>query len=101
MSGRWKITSSGQVKGLPPTFMIDQTFQQISVRGADGETVIGEGRVSGTEFNLGLSEAAGVKPSSFTGTVEGNRLKASGPGRGATWEAEREGGTEKPLDQPQ
>ena len=101
MSGRWKITSSGKVKGMPQTLVIDQTFQQFSVRGADGETVIGEGRVSGTEFNLGLGEAAGVKPASFTGTVDGNRIKATGgPGGGATWEAEREPGTEKPLDPP-
>jgi hypothetical protein len=54
--------------------------------------------VSGTEFNLEIGEAAGVKRSSFTGTVDGDRIKADGSRRGTSWQAERDPGTEKPLE---
>jgi predicted O-methyltransferase YrrM len=98
MSGRWKVSADSGMKGIPETIVIDQTFQEISVRAADGDAVIAQGRLTGSEFYLTMSEAAGTKPVSFTGTVDGNSIKARGSRRGATFNAEREAGTEKPLE---
>ena len=98
ISGRWKVAADSKVKGMPETIVIDQTFQEISVRAADSDAVLARGRVTGSEFYLTMSETADAKPSSFTGTIDGNSIKASGSGRAATWKAEREAGSEKPLE---
>ena len=35
---------------------------------------------------------------SFTGTLDGNSIKATAASKGGSWKAEREAGTEKPLE---
>ena len=98
MSGRWKISADKNSKGMPESVVVDQTFQKFSVRAAEGGESLGEGRLHGNEFTLTLSKAADGKPASFSGTVEGNKIKASAASRGGNWTAEREPGTEKPID---
>ena len=98
MSGRWKVSGGKNRKGLPETVVVEQTFQRFSVRGDAGGEPIGEGRVHGTEFNLTLRGAGGGGGLEFTGTIEGNTIKASGSGKAGNWTAEREAGTEKPID---
>ena len=97
-SGRWKVAPEAKVKGLPPTVVIEQAFQEFVVRAEEGGAALGEGKVSGLEFYLTMDKATGVKPLSFTGTIDGNSLKATAAGKGTGWKAEREPGTEKPLD---
>ena len=97
MSGQWKVSADRSIKGMPETVLIDQTFQKIAVRASEGGEVIGEGRLTGDEFTLTMHKVAGGKPTTFTGTVEANSIKASIPGKSGTWKAEREPGTEKPL----
>ncbi len=98
MSGRWKVTPEGNTKGMPETIVIEQTFQMITARGTEGGEPIGQGRLDGSEFTLALGKTAGSAATTFTGTVEGNTIKAIAPGQRASWQAEREPGTEKPLD---
>ena len=99
MSGRWKISGDKNMKGMPQSVLVDQTFQKFSVRAEEGGEPIGEGRLHGTEFTLTLSKAADGKPATFTGTVEANNIKATASSRGGgSWTAEREPGTEKPID---
>lgn len=99
MSGRWKVTGDRNSKGMPETVFVDQTFQKFTVRSAAGGEVIGEGRLHGKEFTLTLSKPAPGGAMSFTGEVEGNTIKANATGKtGGGWKAEREPGTEKPLD---
>ena len=99
MSGRWKITSDQRGKGVPDNVLIEQTFQKITLRPAEGGDPIGEGKLTGNEFTVTLKGGAGGGASTFTGTVEGNSIKANSTGaKGGTWKAEREPGTEKPLD---
>jgi hypothetical protein len=96
MSGRWTVKSSG--RGMPATLVIEQTYQEIAVRTAEGGDVIGEGKLDGREFYLTLSKSAGATPISFTGTADGNSIKATAADGRETWIAEREAGTEKPLE---
>jgi hypothetical protein len=98
MSGRWKVTPDRDTKGMPETIVIEQTFQMITVRGPEGGEPIGQGRMDGGEFNLAFKKTAGRAATSFTGTVDDDRIKAIAPGQRASWQAEREPGTEKPLD---
>ena len=99
MSGRWKVTGDRNFKGMPETVFVDQTFQKFTVRSEAGGEVIGEGRLHGNEFTLTLSKPAAGAATSFTGQVEGNTIKANATGKtGGGWKAEREPGTEKPLD---
>ena len=103
MSGRWKVSGRGAAKGMPETVTVEQNFQKITVRAGEGEgggEVIGEGKLTGTEFTFTMRNAEGAKPLTFTGKVDGNSIKATGPGSGSGWTAEREAGTEKPLDPP-
>lgn len=98
MSGRWKVSGDRKLKGLPEIVVVEQTFQKIAVRAPDGEAVLGEGKLQGNEFTLMMNAAAGGQATSFTGTVEGNSIKATSTGGGGSWKAEREAGTEKVLD---
>jgi len=98
LSGRWKVAPDAKVKGLPQTVVVEQTFQEFVVRAAEGGAALGAGKVAGVEFYLTMDQAAGVRPLSFSGTIDGNSIKAIAPGQGAGWKAEREAGTEKPLD---
>lgn len=98
VTGRWKVSHDRNIKGIPESIMVDQTFQMITVRASDGGEVIGDGRLTGSEFYLTIYKAAGGKPMSFTGTIDGNSIQAHAPGKAASWKAEREPGTEKPLD---
>ena len=93
MSGQWKISGDKNSVGMPETVIVDQTFQKFAVRPHEGGESIGEGRIRGNEFTLTLSKGA-----TFTGTIEGNTIKATATGKGGTWKAEREAGTEKPID---
>ena len=97
LSGRWKITGETAAKGIPKTIEIEQAFQKITARDGEGGAVLGEGRVEGYEFNLTLGKAAG-KATTFHGRIEGNTIEAAAPGTSTRWKAEREPGTEKPLD---
>ena len=98
LSGRWRIADERGSKGMPKTIEIEQAFQMITARDADGGEVLGEGRVEGREFNLTLGKAAAGKPTTFHGRIDGNTIEASAPGKPVRWKAEREAGTEKPLD---
>lgn len=98
ISGRWKITGDTKSHGMPETVVVDQTFQKFSIRAHEGAEPIGEGRLSGTEFTLTVRSAPAGKPVSFTGTIEGSRIKATASGTGGGWKAEREAGSEKPID---
>ena len=98
MSGRWKISGDKNAKGMPPAVLVEQTFQKIAVRAADSDQVLGEGKLHGTEFTLTLNTGPGGGTATFTGTVEGNSITAKSAGKGGSWKAEREPGTEKPLE---
>ena len=98
MSGRWKISGDKNMKGMPQSVVVDQKFQKFSVRAEDAGEPIGEGSLNGTEFTLTLSKTADGTPASFTGTVDGNKIKARAAAKGGNWTAEREAGTEKPID---
>jgi precorrin-6B methylase 2 len=98
MSGRWRVRAEGSTKELPESVVVEQTFQKFTIRRSDGGNVIGEGSLAGKEFVLSAKLGPSNKPASFTGRVEGNTIKANAAGKGASWSAEREPGTEKPLD---
>jgi predicted O-methyltransferase YrrM len=98
MSGRWKVTGGSKPKGMPETIVIEQAFQEITVHAAESDEVLATGKLAGSEFYLTMGETAAAKAASFSGTIEGNSIKATGSGRAATWHAEREAGTEKPLE---
>ena len=103
MSGRWKVSGRGAAKGIPETVTVEQSFQKITVRAGEGEgggEVVGEGKLTGSDFTFTMRNAEGAKPLTFTGKVDGNSIKATGTGSGSSWTAEREAGTEKPLDPP-
>lgn len=97
MSGRWQI-SGGNSKEMPASVTVEQQFQKFSVRAGEGNEIIGQGRLLGTEFTLTLNKGGRGKPISFTGEVDGDRIKASAPGTAINWNADREAGTLKPLD---
>ena len=99
MSGRWKIKSDQKGKGIPEDVVVEQTFQNITVRAGDGGEVLGKGKLNGNEFTLTLNHSASGGPASFSGTVEGDRVKATAASaKGGSWTAEREAGSEKPID---
>lgn len=102
MSGRWKVSGRGAADEMPEVVTVDQTFQKFTVRAGEGEgggEVIGEGKLTGKEFTFTMKNAEGAKPMTFTGTVEGNTIKATGgAGKTNSWTAAREPGTEKPID---
>ena len=99
MSGRWKIKSEQKGKGIPEDVVVEQTFQNITVRSGDGGEVLGKGKLNGNEFTLTLDRSASGGPASFSGTVEGDRVKATAASaKGGSWTAERESGSEKPID---
>jgi len=98
MSGRWKVTGDRGTPGIPESVVVEQAFQKITVRAGEGGEVLGEGNLKGTDFVLTLKGAAGENVTSFAGSIEGNRIKATPSGKGGGWSAEREAGTEKPLD---
>ena len=98
MSGRWKISGDRSSKGIPEAVVVEQTFQNVSLRAGDGGEEIGRGSVSGNNFVLTVNQPAGGKPLSFTGTIEGNSIKATPSAGGQSWRGERESGTERPLD---
>ena len=98
MSGRWKVSGDAKSKGIPDTVLVEQEFQKISIRRANGGDTIGEGKLHGNEFTLTMKGASGAGSGSFTGTVDGNTLKANASGKGGSWKAEREAGSEKPLE---
>jgi hypothetical protein len=99
MSGRWKIKSDQKGRGVPENVVVEQTFQKISVRAGDGGEVLGEGTVNGNEFTLTLNQSATGGPVSFSGTLDGDRVKATAASaKGGSWTAERESGSEKPID---
>jgi hypothetical protein len=98
ISGRWKLTGTGKIKGLPGEVVVEQTFQDFIVRTADGSALLGEGKVNGSEFYVTLPAGSRGKPTRFTGTIEGNRIDAVLPEQGLKWQGEREPGSEKPLE---
>ncbi|MBA2432310.1 MAG: class I SAM-dependent methyltransferase [Chthoniobacterales bacterium] len=98
MSGRWKVSGGEGGAGIPETVTVEQTFQKITVRsgaGEDGE-VIGDGTVNGKSFTLTMKKEGKGKGGVFKGKIDDNSIEASG--KGGAWKAEREAGTEKPLD---
>ena len=99
MSGRWKIKSDQKGKGIPENVLVEQTFQNITVRSGDGGEVLGKGKLNGNEFTLTLDRSATGGPASFSGTVEGDSVKATAASaKGGSWTAERESGSGKPID---
>ena len=100
MSGRWRLSADRDAKGLPDTVVIEQSFQRLTVQRADNRAVIGEGSLSGSDFVLTIDAARG-KRVSFTGRIDGSTIKAGAAGARGTWRAEREPGSEKPIDPAQ
>jgi len=100
LSGRWKVSDGGEGgAGLPETVMVEQLFQNITVKGGEGE-ILGDGKVRGNEFTLTIKKGAGGKgEATFNGKIDGNSIEATGGGKGgSSWKAEREPGSEKSLD---
>jgi hypothetical protein len=98
ISGRWKLTRDARIKDLPDDVLVEQTFQDFTVRTADGSALLGEGKLNGAELFVTLPAGPRGKPVRFTGTVEGNRINAVLPEQGLKWQGEREAGSEKPLE---
>ena len=99
ISGRWKVSGDKNFKGMPETVVIEQTFQKFSVLPEAGAEPIGEGTLRGDEFLLTISKGPSGTPATFRGSVEGNQIKATATAKaGGSWKAEREPGTEKPIE---
>ena len=96
VNGRWTVKSS--TRGMPATLVIEQTYQEFAVRASGGGDVIGAGKLDGREFYLTLSKTADAAAVSFNGTVEGDSIKAKASDGRESWSAEREAGTEKPIE---
>jgi SAM-dependent methyltransferase len=100
MSGRWNV-SGGESAEVPHAAMVEQKFQNITVRTGDGGEVLGEGKVDGARFTLTIDKGAGDKPKLYRGTIDGNKIEATDTGSEKEhWSATRESGSEKPLDTP-
>jgi predicted O-methyltransferase YrrM len=94
ISGRWK--ASGEGKDMPESVVVEQQFQNFTVRAGEGGEVLGEGKMSGRDFSLTLKKG-GKGGTTFKGRIEDNSIEAK-DGKGNTWKAEREAGSEKPID---
>jgi protein-L-isoaspartate O-methyltransferase len=100
MNGRWNV-SAGESAEVPHAAMVEQKFQNITVRPGDGGEVLGEGKVDGARFTLTIDKGAGDKPKLIRGTIDGNKIEATDTGSEKDhWSATRESGSEKPLDTP-
>ncbi len=100
MSGRWKVTAKAAGKEMPQEVVIEQTFQKVTVRAGDGAEPLAEGRLTGNDFTLTLNASSGGKPAQFTGTITGNKIVATDAEKREAWRAEREAGSEKPIEPP-
>ena len=98
ISGTWKVSADSKLSGLPASIVIEQEFQRFTVRANQGGEILGEGSLSGNDFVLMLNSTSQAKRTSFTGKCEGDRLIATRSGKGQSWKAAREPGTEKPLE---
>ena len=98
ISGRWRLSGDRYTKGLPESVVIEQTFQKFTIRRGDNGAELGEGSLSGSEFVITMNNPADGNRISFTGKIDGNSIKAAAAGGRGTWKAEREAGSEKPID---
>ena len=100
LSGRWKLHSRGSGSGMPLEFVIEQKFQRFTVRRIERAEIIGEGTISGNDFTVTIDAAEEKKRLTFTGTFDRTQLTASRSGTARRWTANREPGTEQPLEPP-
>ena len=98
VSGRWKVSGQEQIKGMPREILVEQSFQRITAKAADSGTVLGEGKVEGTECVLMLNQGGIETPTTFRAKIEGGKMTAKAMTGRARWNAARESGTEKPLE---
>jgi hypothetical protein len=100
ISGRWRLNSRPTEPAVPHTFIIEQEFQRFTLRRDDRAEIIGEGTMSGNDFTLSLAVADEKKRLTFTGSLDGDSLTLSTPGKRLSWKAKRAPGTETPVEKP-
>jgi SAM-dependent methyltransferase len=97
VSGTWSIESGGD----PLRITLAQEFQEVRGMVSDGmgERPLKDVQLRGDqiEFILDRVEGGQLKPVTFSGQVAGGKM-AGGTANGEAWSAEREPGTQRPLD---
>jgi hypothetical protein len=93
LSGTWKVAGAAGIESLT----IKQKYQKFTgtAQGKGGQREISDGKVTGEKFTFTIAGAAGEKPESFSGEMDGDRLKLVGS-KAAT--AERQSGTKERID---
>jgi SAM-dependent methyltransferase len=99
MSGHWKVTGD-QNSNLPRSVRVAQKFQKIIVYSGDTGELLGEGKVNGGAFTLGLmNKGTNTGPKSFQGKIDGDTIQATTLGsKEHHWRATREEGSKAALD---
>jgi len=99
MSGHWKVTGDGS-SDLPRSVRVDQKFQKIIVYSGDTGELLGEGKVSGAIFTVGMiNKGTNTGPKLFQGRIDGDTIQATTPGSEEhRWRATREEGSKAALD---
>jgi hypothetical protein len=99
MSGHWNVTSD-QTSDLPRTVLVDQRFQKIIVYSGDTGELLGEGKVNGETFTVGMkNKGANTGLSLFQGKIDGDTIQATIVGREERrWRAAREEDSKTALD---
>jgi SAM-dependent methyltransferase len=99
MSGHWKVTDD-QSSDYPRSVRVDQKFQKIIVYSDDTGELLGEGKVNGATFTLGMmNKGTNTEPKLFQGKIDGDTIQATTPGsEERRWRATREEGSKTALD---
>ncbi len=98
ISGHWKVTSD-RSSDVPSSVRVDQRFQKISVYSGDTGDLLGEGKVNGATFTLGMmNKGTNTEPKLFHGKIDGDTIEATTPGSEQRWRAIREEGSKAALD---
>ena len=101
ISGRWKLSGKHSIRGLPDDVVIEQRFQDFTVHAPDSDALLASGKLAGTEFYLIIPAGERGIATRFTGTVDGDEMKALLPEEALSWRGTRVRGTEKPLEPPE
>jgi SAM-dependent methyltransferase len=98
VSGTWIIEGGGDD---PLRIILTQEFQEVRGMVSDGmgERPLKDIQIQGDriEFTLDRVEGGQLKPVTFSGQVAGGKM-AGGTATGESWSAEREPGTQRPLE---
>lgn len=88
VAGTWTVTAPD---GREVSLEIDQKYQELRGRAADGGSSVGQASIDGAEIRFELGDT------SYTGTVDGDRMQGT-TDDGGTWSATRLSGSDRSIE---